>query len=89
MHYARADYSVVVKNTYFRTHGPRGRNSLEKWTDHHLEAELKFAHLFHDGTKESHDGIARLEIGGKCAGELHADAHRRLHATVKWAERLP
>jgi hypothetical protein len=52
MQYARADYSVVVKNTYFRTHGPRGRNSLEKWTDHHLEAELKFAHLFHDGTKE-------------------------------------
>ena len=23
--------------------------------------------------------------GGKCAGELHADAHRRLHATVKRA----
>jgi hypothetical protein len=23
----------------------QGRNSLERWTDHHLEAEIKFAHL--------------------------------------------
>jgi hypothetical protein len=46
----------------------RGRNSLEKWTDHHLEAELKFAHLFHDGRKDSYEWIACLEAEARRRG---------------------